>query len=396
MSRPTTAELLRQSLPNPPYVTPFNVIAGVILTGGMIILAIRFSFGLESVTNLSHDNPWGLWIGFDVMSGVALAAGGFTISSAVYLFGMKEYKALVRPALLTGFLGYALVVAGLLADLGRPYRLPYAFTIQAGPTSAMFEVALCVSLYLTTLFIESTPAFFEWLGWKRWRKLVASMTIALTIFGLLLSTLHQSSLGGLFMVSVERLHPLWYSVYTPTHFFISAVLAGISMVIVESMLSHRVFRDTVEISHEQLDRLTLGLAKAGAIVAAIYLATKVMAVTLDHEWSLLATGWGVWFGIELLGFVALPCVMFTVAYREKRVGLARAAGVIAVIGIVLNRLNVSCFAYNWDLPFDRWYFPSVWEIWVSVFFVTVGLVVFRWIANRTPILYEHPDYKGMH
>lgn len=396
MSRPTATAILRQSLPQPPYVTPFNVIAGVILTGGMVILVIRFALGLESVTNLTHDSPWGLWIGFDVMSGVALAAGGFTISSAVYLFGMKEYKPLVRPALLTGFLGYFLVVLGLLADLGRPYRLPYAFSIQAGPTSAMFEVALCVALYLTTLFVESTPAFFEWLGWKRWRKLVVSMTIALTIFGLLLSTLHQSSLGGLFMVSATRLHPLWYTVYTPVHFFVSAVLAGISMVIVESMLSHRAFRDTVEITHERLDRLTLGLAKAGAIVCAIYFSIKVMGVALDHEWSLLFTGWGAWFGFELLGFVVLPGLMYTVAYREKRVGLARAAGVIAVIGIVLNRLNVSCFAFNWELPVDRWYFPSVWEIWVSVFFVTLGLVAFRWIANRTPILYEHPDYRGQH
>ena len=180
----------RGASPQQKLLTPFNVSAAIILAVGAYLLFLRFTKGLGATTNLTHDNPWGLWIGFDVMSGVALAAGGFVTSAAVYLFGMKEYKPIVRPAILTGFLGYSLVVLGLLADLGRPWRLPFAFVVQAGPTSALFEVALCVALYLTTLFVETTPAVFEWLGWKRWRKLVVSLTVALTIFGLLLSTLH--------------------------------------------------------------------------------------------------------------------------------------------------------------------------------------------------------------
>ncbi len=272
--------------------TPFNLITGFILVTGGAILALRFCKGLAATTHLSHDNPWGLWIGFDVMSGVALAAGGFVTSSAVYLFGMKEYRPIVRPAILTGFLGYALVVVGLLADLGRPWRLPYAFFVQAGPTSALFEVALCVALYLTTLFVETTPAVFEWLGWRRWRKVVGSMTIALTIFGLLLSTLHQSSLGALYSITPTKLHPLWYSTYLPVFFFVSAVAAGISMVIVEGMISHRAFHHPAQISPAQFDDLTLGLSKAGAIVLAVYLGIKLMGVTLDDEWRLLGTGWG--------------------------------------------------------------------------------------------------------
>ncbi len=154
-------------------ITPFNVIAAIILAVGIPVIIYRFVAGLGPATNLDNNNPWGLWIGFDVVTGVALAAGGYTLSSAVYLFGMKEYKPLVRPALLTGFLGYALVVVGLIVDLGRPWRLPFPFVVNSGVTSPLFEIALCVALYLTVLFIESTPAAFEWLGWKRLRKFVA-------------------------------------------------------------------------------------------------------------------------------------------------------------------------------------------------------------------------------
>jgi len=386
----------RGASPQQKLLTPFNVSAAIILAVGAYLLFLRFTKGLGATTNLTHDNPWGLWIGFDVMSGVALAAGGFVTSAAVYLFGMKEYKPIVRPAILTGFLGYSLVVLGLLADLGRPWRLPFAFVVQAGPTSALFEVALCVALYLTTLFVETTPAVFEWLGWKRWRKLVVSLTVALTIFGLLLSTLHQSSLGALYSITPTKLHPLWYSAYLPVFFFVSAVAAGISMVIVESMVSHKVFAHQVEITHEQLDRITFGLAKAGSIVLAIYFAIKVMGITLDDEWHLLGTGWGLWFLVELLGFVLLPSILYLVGYRERRPRLIRFSAAWTVIGIVLNRFNVSMIAFNYALPPEQRYVPSWMEIWVTLALITAGVVMFRWIANRMPIMYEHPTYKGTH
>jgi Ni/Fe-hydrogenase subunit HybB-like protein len=376
--------------------SPFNIISAVILAGGAIILGVRFTHGLAATTNLTHTYPWGLWIGFDVMSGVALAAGGFVTSSAVYLFGMKEYKPIVRPALLTGFLGYFLVVLGLLADLGRPWRLPYPFIKQAGPTSPLFEVALCVALYLTVLFIESTPAAFEWLGWKKLRRLVGSMTIALTIFGLILSTMHQSTLGAMYMVTPTKLHALWYSSHIPVHFFVSAVAAGLSMVIVEGMISHRAFHHQVEITSEQFERINIGLAKGAAVTLAVYFAVKVVGLTIENEWSLLGTGWGAWFLFELLGFVLLPCLMFAVAYRERRLVLARVAAVITVLGIMLNRFNITFIAFNWNLPASQRYVPSWMEIWVTVAFITFAVVAFRVIANRMPIMYEHPDWRGEH
>jgi Ni/Fe-hydrogenase subunit HybB-like protein len=378
------------------WLTPFNLTTGVILIGGAAILAVRFTQGLAATTNLSHTYPWGLWIGFDVLSGVALAAGGFVTSSAVYLFGMKEYKPIVRAALLTGFLGYFLVVLGLLADLGRPWRLPYPFIKSAGPTSPLFEVALCVALYLTVLFIESTPAALEWLGLKWWRKLVGSMTIALTILGLILSTMHQSTLGAMYMVAPTRLHPLWYSSHIPVHFFVSAVAAGLAMVIVEGMISHRAFHHQVEISRERFEGINFGLAKGAAVTLAVYFAIKVVGLALEDEWSLLATGWGAWFLLEVLGFVLLPCVLFAVAYRERRLLVARVAAVITVIGILLNRFNITFGVFNWNRPTAETYVPSWMEIWVTVAFITFAVVAFRWIANRMPIMYEHPDWKGTH
>ncbi len=369
--------------------TPFNLIAGVILVGGAIILTIRFTTGLASTTNLSNTNPWGLWIGFDVMAGVALAAGGFVISSAVFLFGMKEYRPIVRPALLTGFLGYALVVIGLLADLGRPWRLPYPFIKQAGPTSPLFEVSLCVALYLTVLFIESTPAVFEWLGLKIWRRLVVQLTIALTIFGLILSTMHQSTLGAMFMVTPTKLHPLWYSSQIPVQFFISAVAAGISMIIVEGWISHRAFHHQVQTSNEQFRDINFGLAKGAAVVLATYFAVKLVALSLENEWRVLATGWGAWYILELIGFVVLPCLLFTVAYRERRLGLVRVAAAMTVFGVVLNRFNVTFIAFNWQLPQEMRYAPTV-------SLITLAVVVFKWIADHMPIMYEHPDYPALH
>ncbi|MFW5739674.1 MAG: NrfD/PsrC family molybdoenzyme membrane anchor subunit [Myxococcota bacterium] len=375
-------------------LSPFNVIAGIILLVGGAIVLLRFAKGLEATTNLTHYYPWGVWIGFDVMSGVALAAGGFVTSSAVYLFGMKEYKPVVRPAILTGFLGYFLVVLGLIVDLGKPWHLPYPFIVQAGPTSALFEVSLCVSLYLTVLFIESSPAALERLGWKRWRKVVGALTIALTIFGLILSTLHQSTLGAMFTITPTKLHPLWYSPYIPVHFFVSAVAAGLSMVIVEGMFSHKAFHDQVQITNQHFEKINFGLAKAGAVTLAIYTAIKLLSLSLEAEWHLLLSGWGAWFLLELVGFVMVPCFLFAVGYRERKLVLIRIAAWITVIGIVLNRFNVSFIAFNYNLPVR--YVPHWMEIWVSIALVTLGVVMFRWIANRMPIMYEHPEWKGEH
>ena len=378
-------------------LTPFNIISGIIIVLGVFLTVLRFTGGLAAVTNLSDYNPWGIWIGFDLLVGVALAAGGFVTSAAVYIFGMKKYHAAVRPAILTGFLGYALVVLALHYDVGRPWRLPYPFIVQPGTTSLLFEVGACVALYLTVLFIEFTPAPLEWLGFKKVRNIVVKLTMLLTIFGVILSTLHQSSLGALFLIAPSKVHPLWYSSYLPVYFFISSIIAGLSMVIFEGMLSHRYFSHKMDEEHlAEKDTLALGFGRAASFVLAGYFIIKVIGIAADNNWHYLATGYGAWFLVELLGFVALPCFLYAVGVRDKDVKLIRWTAVITVIGVVLNRINVSMIAFNYHLPSSERYFPHWMEIGISVFIVTVGLVLFKFIVTRMPVLYEHPDYKQAH
>ena len=195
--------------------TPFNLISGVIVAAGLALIVLRLFKGLGAVTNLSQTTPWGLWIGFDVMTGVALAAGGYTLAATVHLFGLKAWEPLVRPAILTGLLGYILVVVGLVLDLGQPWRMPFIMIFPRGVTSVLFEVGMCVSAYLTVQVLEFVPAFWEWLGWDKARRFWSRMTVWLAILGVVLSTLHQSSLGSLFLIAPTKLHPLWYSMYLP-------------------------------------------------------------------------------------------------------------------------------------------------------------------------------------
>jgi Ni/Fe-hydrogenase subunit HybB-like protein len=378
-----------------PVFTPFNLVTGIIVAIGLVITVLRFTGGLAAVTNLSDDNPWGIWIGFDLLCGVALAAGGYVTSAAVYIFGLKRYHSAVRPAILTGFLGYALVVFALHYDVGRPWRLPYPFIVQQGTTSLLFEVGACVALYLTVLFIEFTPAALEWLGLKKARNLVVKLTMLLTIFGVVLSTLHQSSLGALYLIAPSKLHPLWYSTYLPVYFFVSSIIAGLSMVLFESTMSHHYFGDKLDETHKRESLgVTLGFGKAASLVLAGYFSIKVIGMSVANTWHYLNSGYGAWFLVEMLGFVALPCFLYAVGVRDRNVKLIRYTAAWTVLGIVVNRFNISLIAFNWHLPASQRYFPHWMEIMISVFIVTVGVLVFRFIVTRMPILNEHPDYSG--
>ena len=378
-------------------LTPFNMVAGLILVVGSVITVLRFTGGLGAVSNLSDYNPWGLWIGFDLLVGVALAAGGFVTSAACYIFGLKRYHSAVRPAILTAFLGYALVVFALHYDVGRPWRLPYPFIVQPGTTSLLFEVGACVALYLTVLFIEYSPAALEWLGLKRARNIVVKLTLLLTIFGVVLSTLHQSSLGALYLIAPSKLHPLWYSGYLPVYFFISAIIAGLSMVVFEGSMAHKYFHDKMDETHlAEADGVTLGFGKAAAFVLFGYFIIKVIGLAVDNNWHYLATGWGAWYLVEIIGFVLLPCYLYAVGARDKNLKLIRRTSGLAVLGIVLNRLNISLVAFNYHLPSSERYFPHWMEIGISVFVVTVGILAYRFIVTHMPILYEHPEYKDEH
>jgi Ni/Fe-hydrogenase subunit HybB-like protein len=378
-------------------MTPVNIITAIILAIGLVITVLRFTKGLGAVTNLDQNNPWGIWIGFDLLCGVALAAGGYTTSSACYLFGLKKYHSAVRPAILTAFLGYALVVFALHYDVGRPYRLVYPIFLQPGTTSLLYEVGLCVFLYVTVLAIEFSPAALEWLGMKKLRNTVHKLTLALTVFGVVLSTLHQSSLGALYIAAPGKLHPLWYSPYLAVLFFVSSIPAGLSMVIFEGTLAHKPWHHMMDKTHlDEHEGVILGFARGASIALAAYFCVKLVAVAYDNNWHYLATGWGAWWLVEVLGFVALPSLLYAIGSREKNIKLIKWTAALTVVGIILNRFNVSMVAFNWQLPADQRYFPSFLEIMFSIFVVTVGVTVYRFIVSRMPIFFEHPEYKDAH
>ena len=365
--------------------TPFNLISGLIIVVGLVLIGLRLFKGLGAVTNLSQTTPWGLWIGFDVMTGVALAAGGYTIAATVHLFGLKNWEPLVRPAILTGLLGYILVVVGLVLDLGQPWRMPFIMLFPRGVTSVLFEVGMCVAAYLTVQVLEFVPAFWEWLGWDKVRRFWSRLTVWLAILGVVLSTLHQSSLGSLFLIAPTKLHPLWYSMYLPLFFFISSIVAGLSMVIVESALSHRLFAYRLSSSsHFDLDELTLGLGKAAAAVLYVYFFLKLIGLADGNHWDLLNTPYGHLYLLEIIGFVAVPCALYVFGVRTRNVKAVRIAGAWTVIGIIFNRFNVSMIAMNWQI--SPHYRPSWMEVTVSLALVTMGVWVFRWLVNRLPVM----------
>src|SRR5438270_8403621 len=205
----------------------WTVVFVAIMLSGAYSAYLRYFYGLAGATNLSDQFPWGIWIGFDVLCGVGLAAGGFTLVAVVHIFNIEKYKPILRPTILTSFLGYVLVVCGLLYDLGQPHRIWHAM-VMWNPHSVMFEVAWCVMLYTTVLGLEFSPAVFEHFGWKRGLRAVRIISVPLVILGVILSTLHQSSLGSLYLIVPNKLYPLWYSPILPVLFYVSAICVGLS------------------------------------------------------------------------------------------------------------------------------------------------------------------------
>ena len=374
--------------------TPFNVVCAAILAVGLPVLVARFYLGLGATTNLSQTQPWGLWIGFDMMTGIALAAGGFTIGATVEIFGLEEYHSIERPAILTGFLGYMMAVIGLIADLGKPWNMIGIFS-NNGTQSVLFEVAWCVVCYTTVLLLEFSVPFFEWLGWERFYRPLKKALLGLTVLSVMFSTMHQSALGSLFIIAPGKLHPLWYSSQIFLFFFVSAVIAGICMVIVESAISHNLFSEQFEGHHVDVDKLMLGLAKAGAVVMFAYFFLKLQGVIDNHALGLIGVGFfGKWWLLEMLGFVLAPSLMFAWGARNRKVGIVRVAAFLGVTGIVVNRLNVSFIAYNYNQAVR--YVPSWMEISVSIALVVIGVLAFRWIVNRMPVFHPMKGSAGHH
>ncbi len=384
--------LLDELRPKGRIFTPFNVITAPIIVLGVVLLVIRFAKGLGSITNLNQEYPWGLWIGFDVVTGVAFAGGAYVITFMVYVLRLEKYHPIVRVTVLNGFLAYLFYAGALLLDLGRPWNVINPIIGNSfGVSSVLFLVAWHFLLYMIAEFIEFSPAVAEWLGLKRARRVLGAMTLGAVIVGITLSTLHQSGLGALFLMAKPKIHPLWYSEFIPILFFVSSIFAGLSMVILEGTLSHRIFSAQITHKHHAShDDIVRGLAKVCAFAMFVYLFLKELDLVHGKERALLRTPMGYWYLTETIGFVLIPCLLFLRSVRTRSIPMIRTAAVLALMGIIINRLNISVIAFKWYEPVR--YIPSWMEIEITLAVILTEVWAFRWIVNRMPVLREPPAW----
>ncbi len=346
------------------------------MVAGVYATYLRFAYGLGGATNLTDQFPWGIWIGFDVLCGVGLAAGGFTLAATVHIFNIERYKPIVRPAILTAFLGYLLVIVALMFDLGRPYNI-WKPLVMWNPHSVMFEVGWCVMLYTTVLALEFAPVVFERLQWKRTLQWLRKVTIPIIILGVILSTLHQSSLGSLYLIVPHKLYPLWYSPMLPVFFFISAVAVGLAMTIFESWHSARAFGQELEFS------LLAGLSRVLAVVLALLLTIRTLDLlhrdALRLAFEPRTETYLFWLEIALL---AIPMLLLF----RGRLGPRSLYGcaLMVIFGFVTNRLNVSVTGMEGGS--GATYIPKWSEVAVTLAIIALGFAIFRFAVHRLPVV----------
>jgi Ni/Fe-hydrogenase subunit HybB-like protein len=392
MMRPTPLATQR-------FLTPGVWVLLLLFLNGCLFLAGRFLFGIGAVTNLDDQHPWGIWIGIDVAAGVALAAGGFTTAALGHVMHREQYHAVVRPALLTAMLGYTMVATGATIDIGRWYYIWHPLVMWNG-NSALFEVGICVMIYWTVLYIEFLPIVTErfigrvnlpgMLGRlngavdRVLRALDRGLSQTMFIFiiaGVVLSTLHQSSLGTLMIIAGPKMHPLWQTPILPLLFLLSAIAVGLPMVIVESLLAARSFHLKPEMPV---------LSKLGRMVApllGVYLAFKLgdmfVRETFVHLKTLTTAS--VLFMAEILLGVVVPLRMFLSPRVVKSPPLLFTAALLVVGGVVLNRINNFVVAYNPPYSFGS-YFPSIGEISVTVGLVSLLVLLYRAAVIIFPVV----------
>lgn len=362
-------------------MTFWKAVVVILMTAGVVAAIERFAFGLGETTHLQDTFPWGLWIGFDILVGVGLAAGGFTIAATVYLFNIERFRPILRPTILTAFLGYLLVIAGLMVDLGRPWAIWHAL-IYWNPHSVMFEVAWCVMLYTTVLALEFSPVVLERFNLQRPLKVIKAITLPLVVLGVILSTLHQSSLGSLFLIIPGRMHPLWYSNIIPFLFFISCVAAGLAMTIFESFLSSRAFGREVELP------LLTELARVLVVVLALFFTVRVQDLMARDALHLVLqpTYQSVLFLGEVVLGVILPFfLLLSRKVRKSRTGLFYSS-VLVLLGFVAHRMNTAITSMEqWGV---RTYIPSWQEIAITAALVAFGFTAFGFVARYFKVFGE--------
>ncbi len=381
------------------FLTPGVLVLLALAVNGLVFLAGRFLFGIGAVTHLSNQYPWGIWIGIDVAGGVALAAGGFTTAALGHVMNREEFHAVVRPALLTALLGYTFVALGVCIDIGRYYYIWHPIFMWNG-TSALFEVGICVVIYIHVLYIEFLPvlterfigrvdlpgslARFNGRADKLLRLLDRGLAKTMFVFiiaGVVLSTLHQSSLGTLMVIAGPKMHPLWQTPILPLLFLLSAVSVGFPMVIVESMLAARSFGLKPEM--EVLSKL----GRMTAPLLGLYLAVKIGDMFIRETFVHLGTfnTTSVLFMVEVLAGVVLPLRMLMSRAVLKSPPLLFCAAALVVAGVLLNRINNFVVAYTPPYSFGS-YTPSLGEISVTVGLLSILVLLYRAAVMIFPVI----------
>lgn len=388
------------------FLTPGVLLLIIIAINGLVFLGIRFYSGLGAVTNLDNYTPWGLWIGVDVAAGVALAAGGFTSAALGHIMHREDYNVIVRPALLTAMLGYTFVAFAVFTDIGRFYYIWHPLIMWNG-NSALFEVGICVMIYMTVLYIEFLPTLTErFIGRVNLPRPLAFLNkpidgilryldsrLSLTMFifiiaGVVLSTLHQSSLGTLMVIAGQKMHPLWQTPILPLLFLLSAIAVGFPMVIFESLIASRSFKLIPEMKI---------LSRLGSFVAPIigvYLAFKLGDIFIRETFKyILIFDTTAWFFIAEMGLLVIAFILFlSKKITSSRLGLF-IASTLVIAGVMLNRINNFIVAYK---PFNNptVYLPSFGEISVTVGCIALLVLAYRTIVMIFPVIsVEREDFK---
>ncbi len=392
------------------YFTPgVWAVTAVALIGGLVWL-YRMAFGLGSTTNLTNAYPWGIWIGIDVATGVALAAGGFTTAFLAHILHREKYHPLVRPALLTAALGYTFVALGVMTDLGRFWAMWHVMLpTMWQPNSVLFEVALCVMTYLSVLYIEFLPVVCERFKGRvnlpgvarRLNKPIdrvlhiadATLGRFMTLFimaGIMLSCMHQSSLGTLMVITGEKLHAFWQTPALPVLFLLSAFAVGFPMVIFESVIAHRSFRMSCE------GGLLADLGRFIPFTLGFYLAVKLGDFGFRGQFERLFDGGmytALWIAEITLG-VVIPILIFSQPRLRRRLSMLWIGATLVVLGVAFNRLNVFLFGYSALDPVAK-YVPSLSEVAVTAGFIAMTVLIYRFVALNLPVI-EHGEHGSGH
>ncbi len=364
--------------------TPHTVVLFLCMLVGLAAMGYRLANGLGAATGLNNVYPWGFWLAFDVLGGVAMAAGGFIIACAIYIFNWKKYKPIGRPAILTAFLGYLMAVVALFLDIGHPFRLWHPMVMWQ-VHSVMWVVAIHVILYTTTLAIESSPMLLEKLGWQKALAVIKKIMIGAVIFGVMLSTLHQSSLGAVFLIAGARMSPLWYTQFLPYLFLISAIAMGLAMVSLEAMFSGWAFKHRID------PAIFTGLAVGLRNTLVVYLVLKIFFLVKNAGVGAVFDGSipaNMYLAEMLIGVIApLAFLASSAARRDHSILLL--VNVLVIGGVLINRMNVCLFSMEEYSVFRGGsYLPTLPELLVSLGIVALGTFLFKMAAKYLPLFAE--------